>query len=108
MLKKSEGLVNLTVCNPNKKDDKAEDGADPKSNSIMSTKSDGKGPSRPVTPKPQPSPAKEHPADPATAEIHANENTTIDIVTEKKPLGIIVVGGKDSLVMVSTRIVVID
>lgn len=102
MLKKTEGLVTLTVCNPNKKDEKTPgDGAESKSNSIISTKSEVKGPSRPITPKPQPSPAKEHHADPLTAEIHANENATIEIVTEKKPLGVIVVGGNDSLVTVS-------
>lgn len=106
MLKKTEGLVTLTVCNPNKKGDEKThaDGAESKSNSIISTKSEGgKGPSRPITPKPQPSPAKEHHADPATAEIHANENATIEIVTDKKPLGVIVVGGNDTLVTVSTN-----
>lgn len=103
MLKKTEGLVTLTVCNPNKKEDgkTPADGAESKSNSIISTKSEAKGPSRPITPKPQPSPAKEHHADPTTAEIHANENATIEIVTDKKPLGVIVVGGNDTLVTVS-------
>lgn len=103
MLKKTEGLVTLTVCNPNKKgDEKTQaEGVESKSNSIISTKSEAKGPSRPITPKPQPSPAKEHHADPATAEIHANENATIEIVTDKKPLGVIVVGGNDMLVTVS-------
>uniref|UniRef100_A0A336LWP9 CSON003770 protein n=1 Tax=Culicoides sonorensis TaxID=179676 RepID=A0A336LWP9_CULSO len=107
MLKKTEGLVTLTVCNPNKKEDKAkEEGAESKSNSIISTKSEIKGPSRPVTPKPQPSPAKEHHADPTTAEIHSNENTSIEIVTDKKPLGVIVVGGNDTLV--TTGAVIVD
>ncbi|XP_063700401.1 inactivation-no-after-potential D protein isoform X2 [Culicoides brevitarsis] len=109
MLKKTEGLVTLTVCNPNKKGEgekPSADGAESKSNSIISTKSEAKGPSRPITPKPQPSPAKEHHADPSTAEIHANENATIEIVTEKKPLGVVVVGGNDTLV--TTGAVIVD
>lgn len=100
MLKKTEGMVVLTVCNPNKKDKEKEDGKD------GSIKKDGdavsnKGPSRPITPKPQPSPAKEIPADPLTVEIRTNENTAIEIKLENHPLGIQVVGGCDNVVNVS-------
>lgn len=184
MLKKSEGLVTLTVCNPNKAkdddkptiDEPAAATNDAKSNSITSHRSELKGSSlevvwhisfilflflnpshcfvnfklqliedftqqlscfhslafivitnffrenlitghcsvqiqlsylkclgasRPVTPKPTPSPAKEPPADPLTAAIHSNENTTIEIVAVNQPLGVIVVGGNDTHVPVS-------
>lgn len=96
MLKKTEGIVTLTVCNPNKKEDK--DGSIKKdtANDITSIK----GPSRPITPKPQPSPAKEVPADPYTAEIRTNENTTIEIKLDNQPIGIQVVGGCDNIVNV--------
>lgn len=58
------------------------------------------GASRPVTPKPTPSPAKEPPADPLTAEIHSNENTTLEIIASNQPLGVVVVGGNDTHVPV--------
>lgn len=92
MLKKTEGIVVLTVCNPNKKD---EIGA------IIEQTADPKGPSRPVTPKPQPSPAKEAVADPYTCEIKPNHNTVIEIKLENNPIGIQVAGGCDTLVNVS-------
>lgn len=94
MLKKTEGIVVLTVCNPNKKDEsgakEAELPVDPQ-----------KGPSRPVTPKPQPSPAKEAVHDPVTCEIASNHNTVIEIKLENNPIGIQVAGGCDTLVNVS-------
>jgi hypothetical protein len=93
MLKKTEGIVTLTVCNPNKKD---ADGKD-----IASMKeTDSKDPSRPVTPKPQPSPAKEVPHDPLTCEIIPNQNTSIELKLENQPIGIQVAGGSDTLVNV--------
>lgn len=94
MLKKTEGIVTLTVCNPNKKD---ADGKD-----VIGVKDiDPKDPSRPVTPKPQPSPAKEVPHDPFTCEIIPNQNTSIEIKLENQPIGIQVAGGSDTLVNVS-------
>lgn len=82
----------LTVCNPNKKDEFGKD--------IPEMPTD-KGPSRPVTPKPQPSPAKEVAADPVTCEITPNHNTLIEIKLENNPIGIQVAGGCDTLVNVS-------
>lgn len=95
MLKKTEGIVVLTVCNPNKKDAKDND----PSKDIETI--DPNAPSRPITPKPQPSPAKEVPADPATCEIVKNQNTFIELKLENQPIGIQVVGGSDTLVNVS-------
>jgi inactivation no afterpotential D protein len=97
MLKKTEGIVVLTVCNPNKKD------------TDVAVKKDAdhqpdKGPSRPLTPKPQPSPAKEVPSDPTTCEIASNHNTLIEIKLENNPIGIQVAGGCDTLVNVSRNV----
>jgi hypothetical protein len=84
------------VCNPNKKDTNEsikKDTEQPDTNH--------KGPSRPITPKPQPSPAKEVPADPTSCEIACNHNTIIEIKLENNPIGIQVAGGCDTLVNVS-------
>lgn len=93
MLKKTEGVVTLTVCNPNKKDEVKKDTVD-----TVSVGS--KGPSRPITPKPEPSPAKVVPVDPTTCDIKLNENTLIEMKLENKPIGIQVAGGCDTLVNV--------
>ena len=98
MLKKTEGIVVLTVCNPNKKDTKEKD---IETSSIKDKDGDPKAPSRPVTPKPQPSPAKETPSDPTTCEIVCNQNTLIELKLENQPIGIQVAGGCDTLVNVS-------
>lgn len=101
MLKKTEGIVVLTVCNPNKKDSKDKD------NEISNLKDmeiDPKAPSRPITPKPQPSPAKEIPADPHTCEIVPNQNTVIELKLENQPIGVQVTGGCDTLVNVSLKV----
>jgi hypothetical protein len=98
MLKKTEGIVVLTVCNPNKKDSKDKD-----SEAVIEV--NPKDPSRPVTPKPQPSPAKEVPADPTTCEIVANQNTFIELKLDNQPIGIQVAGGCDTLVNVSVQLV---
>lgn len=95
MLKKTEGIVVLTVCNPNKKDSKEKDIETSKDMEV-----DPKAPSRPVTPKPV-TPAKETPADPTTCEILPNQNTLIDLKLENQPIGIQVAGGCDTLVNVS-------
>lgn len=101
MLKKTEGIVVLTVCNPNKKDDTTI--KDTEQLSEQPTK----GASRPVTPKPQPSPAKEAVSDPVTCEVNPNHNTIIEIKLENNPIGIQVAGGCDTLVNVRDRIVII-
>lgn len=95
MLKKTEGVVVLTVCNPNKKDSRDKDNEILKDNDV-----DLKAPSRPITPKPQPSPAKEIPSDPTTCEIVKNQNTLIELKLENQPIGVQVVGGSDTLVNV--------
>lgn len=95
MLKKTEGIVVLTVCNPNKKDSKDKD------NELLKDKEADKDPSRPVTPKPQPSPAKEIPADPTTCEIAKNQNTLIELKLENQPIGIQVAGGSNTSIAVS-------
>ena len=100
MLKKTEGIVVLTVCNPNKKD------ANEKDNELSIVKDnevDAKAPSRPVTPKPQPSPAKEVPSDPTTCEIANNQNTLIEMKLDNRPIGIQLAGGSDTLVNVSGK-----
>jgi len=85
----------LTVCNPNKKDNEvAKKDIEPEIT---------KGPSRPITPKPQPSPAKEVPSDPFTCEIPCNHNTVIEMKLENNPIGIQVAGGCDTLVNVSYK-----
>jgi hypothetical protein len=96
MLKKTEGIVVLTVCNPNKKDEK-----DNEASNLKDKEADSKAPSRPITPKPQASPAKEAPADPTTCEIVSNQNTLIELKLENHPIGIQVAGGTDTLVNVS-------
>ncbi|VVC95750.1 inactivation-no-after-potential D protein isoform X2 [Leptidea sinapis] len=85
-LKQTEGVVTLTVCSPNKKDsDNAEDGAS--------------GQAGATTPKPAPSPAKpEPPADPATAQIRPNQDTVIEINSNNEVLGILLLGGSDTLI----------
>ncbi|CRK90696.1 CLUMA_CG004393, isoform A [Clunio marinus] len=99
MLKKTEGIVVLTVCNPNKKDIKDKE-------EIKDKEADPKHPSRPVTPKPQPSPAKEVPADPATCGIVANHNIHIEMKLDNQPIGIQVAGGSDTLV--NTGVVIVN
>ena len=105
MLKKTEGIVTLTVCNPNKKETKEnqKDGEIIKTDAVDTVSTGGlsKGPSRPVTPKPEPSPAKVVIADPYTCEIRSNDNTIIEIKLENQPIGIQVAGGCDTLVNVS-------
>lgn len=96
MLKKTEGIVVLTVCNPNKKDSKDNE-------LLKDTDVDPKDPSRPVTPKPQPSPAKEIPADPATCEVANNKNTFIEMKLENQPIGIQVAGGSNTMIAVRTK-----
>ncbi|XP_052898237.1 inactivation-no-after-potential D protein [Anopheles moucheti] len=107
LLKKAEGVITLKICNPNKEKE-----SDKKANGEAGT-GPGATPnkkkpeematlaaSRAGTPhgtKPEASPTKEV-VDPLKAPINENEFTVIDILTEGKPLGIIVAGGCDSLV----------
>ncbi|XP_048487407.1 uncharacterized protein LOC105381073 isoform X2 [Plutella xylostella] len=109
-LKRTEGLVVLTVCNPNKKDDSPTDelggsvGGGSKGPSRPASRNQTPDPgglkaggaSRPTTPKP--SPAKvEPPPDPATAPIVPNKDTVIEIPTNNMSLGLLLLGGSDTL-----------
>ncbi|XP_021700002.1 multiple PDZ domain protein isoform X4 [Aedes aegypti] len=111
LLKKTEGVITLKICNPNKGKEATDANSnhlDPKQPNTASGKSspilmnDATALSRPVTPKPQASPVKEI-IDPSKAEVISNENSTIEIVTDKSPLGISVVGGSDSRINISVR-----
>lgn len=104
LLKKTEGVITLKICNPNKAKETIDANSnhlDPKQANTASGKSspvpvnEAKVPSRPVTPKPQASPVKEV-VDPLKAKVIENENSTVEIVSDKHPLGILVVGGSDS------------
>lgn len=113
LLKKSDGVVVLKICNPNKTKETS-------TNSITSTSITVKGSSdakacsaspdkatqssRPVTPMPKKSPAKEV-VDPSKALIVPNENTTIEIDTNNKPLGVVAVGSE---LNIHTDAVIID
>lgn len=103
MLKRAEGIVNLILCNPNKK----EDGEDSKE----SIKPVEKGRSINwrsfvnshiffIEKPPEPAPVPEVPKDPATAPIGVNKETLIEVHAENKPLGIVVVKGDNSTVQV--------
>ncbi|XP_049285147.1 inactivation-no-after-potential D protein isoform X1 [Anopheles funestus] len=107
LLKKAEGVITLKICNPNKEKDtdkkaNGEAGAGPgttpnkKKPEEMATLAASRA-GTPHGTKPEASPTKEV-VDPLKAPINENEFTVIDILTEGKPLGIIVAGGCDSLV----------
>ncbi|XP_046389114.1 inaD-like protein isoform X3 [Ischnura elegans] len=78
LLKKTEGVVTIVVCNPNKakEEEKAKDG-----------KKEEEKPKAPPEP----------PADPATCEIKPGKETTIEINKENVGLGLSIVGGSDTL-----------
>ncbi|XP_062544974.1 inactivation-no-after-potential D protein isoform X2 [Armigeres subalbatus] len=104
LLKKTEGVITLKICNPNKAKESTEANInllEPKQPSTVSGKTspvhvtDPKTASRPVTPKPQASPVKEV-VDPLKAEVISNEFSTIEINSDKKPLGIFVIGGTET------------
>ncbi|XP_046997593.1 multiple PDZ domain protein-like isoform X3 [Schistocerca americana] len=94
LLKKTEGVVTLIVCNPNKAKQEEE-----KKNA---TGTPSPGESMPVqqasspTPK-EPEKPKEPPADPATCEIVPGKETTVEINKDKMGLGLSIVGGSDTL-----------
>ncbi|XP_022117749.2 uncharacterized protein LOC110995083 [Pieris rapae] len=90
-LKQTEGVVILTVCSPNMKDPD-ESGTSGVSGS-QTPNQDGQAP------KPAPSAAKpEPPADPATAQLRANQDTVIEINSNNEVLGILLLGGSDTLI----------
>lgn len=105
MLKRAEGIVNLILCNPNKK----EDGNDSKE--TVKPLEKGKVTLTKyifhfstifywVEKAPEPAPVPEVPKDPATTPIGVNKETLIELHAENKPLGIVVVKGDSSAVQV--------
>lgn len=85
LLKRAEGIVTLTLCNPNKKENETAEEA--KVEPVAAK-------------KPEPPPEPEVPKDPATCPIVVNKETTIELAADKKPLGIVVVKGDPSEVQV--------
>lgn len=123
MLKKTEGVVSLKVCNPNKKED-AEAAApeagqlqvnDAKSTSRLSldrptSANDNRksvtltNPSQPVTPKSHKS-SKELAGSVVVKEITPNKECIIELTAERKLLGLICTGGVDSHTKSGTAVV---
>ncbi|XP_063393648.1 uncharacterized protein LOC134678858 [Cydia fagiglandana] len=105
-LKHTEGVVVLTVCSPNQKDDKTDDASGSAANATSrpasrnQTPDVGKaGASRPTTPRPAPSPVKaEPPPDPATCHPVPNHDTVIEINSANEILGVVLLGGSDTLI----------
>ena len=79
LLKRAEGIVTLTICNPNK--DKKDDGK------LAPGMKDEKKPEKPVEPEAPP-------PDPAVAPIIPNKEMIIELNANSKPLGMNVIGGK--------------
>ncbi|XP_055711978.1 inactivation-no-after-potential D protein isoform X2 [Phlebotomus papatasi] len=98
LLKKTEGLVTLKICNPNRKEDTKDTIVNDITRKSLERPrdDDGKQISQPVTPKSHKS-AKDM-APEIQKEITANRESIIEINAEKKPLGIHVVGGCDTIV----------
>ncbi|CAG4994877.1 unnamed protein product [Parnassius apollo] len=94
-LKQTEGVVILTVCSPNMKDPDKEDPSGTSGNQTPDALSAGA--SRPQTPRPSPAKA-EPPPDPATAQIKPNQEMVIEINSANENLGIILLGGSDTLI----------
>lgn len=100
LLKRAEGIVTLTLCNPNKKEDGGKDDVASK------TGADAAAPA--AAKKVEPPPEPEVPKDPATCAIDVNKETTIELNAEKKPLGIMVVKGDCSEVQVYDLVISLD
>ncbi|XP_066245607.1 multiple PDZ domain protein-like isoform X1 [Euwallacea similis] len=97
LLKRTEGLVNLVVSKPGKKDQSRSLTPTPltQTNSVADGKAGLKTPttpSRPTTPVPEP------PADPQTCSILPGKETVIEVNTNNESLGVAFVGGKDTIV----------
>lgn len=87
LLKRSEGIVNLVVMSLKK-----EEPEDDKKGGDGDKAGEKKKEEKPKEP--------EKPIDPATCEVELNRKTLIEVKAEKKPLGVIVVGGKNNYVKV--------
>nr|QDR50999.1 inactivation no afterpotential D [Manduca sexta] len=125
-LKQTEGVVVLTVCNPNMKDGTekpaTEEATSPGTPAPAATQPPSAaaptgpsrptsrnqtpdptltaaGTSRPQTPRPVPSPVKaEPPPDPSTAPPVPNQDTVLEINTNNDVLGVVLLGGSDTLI----------
>uniref|UniRef100_A0A1A9ZPC8 PDZ domain-containing protein n=1 Tax=Glossina pallidipes TaxID=7398 RepID=A0A1A9ZPC8_GLOPL len=85
LLKRSEGIVNLVVMTLKK-----EEPEDEKKGGDVDKAAEKKKEEKPKEP--------EKPIDPATCEVELNRKTLIEVKADKKPLGVIVVGGKNNYV----------
>ncbi|CAH1188432.1 unnamed protein product [Phyllotreta striolata] len=103
LLKRTEGLVTLVVSNPGKKDSASSSTPNTtisSNNAIVETNKNALSKpsnlkpsapsSRPTTPVPEPI------ADPLTCQINPGRETTVEVTTENKGLGLFFVGGKDT------------
>ncbi|XP_059618420.1 inactivation-no-after-potential D protein isoform X2 [Phlebotomus argentipes] len=98
LLKKTEGLVTLKICNPNKREDKPDGPASDGTRKSLERPRDEESRqlSQPVTPKSHKS-AKEM-APEIQKDITTNRESIIEINAERRPLGLHVVGGCDTVV----------
>ncbi|XP_046620524.1 uncharacterized protein LOC124305311 isoform X2 [Neodiprion virginianus] len=94
LLKKTEGVVTLTVCNPNQsklakeEEERAKGGDSASPNGIDASKSD-KEPEKPKEPEP--------PKDPKDCEISVGRETTIEFTKDKeKAIGLSIAGGSST------------
>lgn len=112
-LKKTDGMVTLKVCNPNKKEAEESGKDDLKVDSALSNSNSKKSLdnrkslnlSQPVTPKSHKS-SKELVTNEISKEITANKESIIEINAEKKMLGLICVGGKGSPIKLGATVIV--
>ncbi|XP_025414266.1 multiple PDZ domain protein-like isoform X4 [Sipha flava] len=90
LLKKTEGVVTLVVCNPRKDD-----------SGTAADQKNAEKPKQPEKPKSQSPVCLDHsvepPPDPATAPIKPGVESTIEINKDKVGLGLSIVGGTDTL-----------
>ncbi|XP_053620447.1 inaD-like protein isoform X2 [Plodia interpunctella] len=98
-LKHTEGVVVLTVCTPNLKDD-TDTATTPASGGSASPRPAEAAPRAPEPrPAPAPSPVKaEPPPDLATVQIVPNQETVIEVNTNKESLGMVLLGGCDTFI----------
>uniref|UniRef100_A0ABD2X0H4 Multiple PDZ domain protein n=1 Tax=Trichogramma kaykai TaxID=54128 RepID=A0ABD2X0H4_9HYME len=88
LLKKAEGIVVLTVCNPNQSKVAEEEERRARGEVVESGKDDKKKDEKPKD---------EPPGDPKDCKIRMNKDTTIEFPKDKdKPIGFYVVGGTDT------------
>lgn len=104
LLKKTEGLVQLTVCNPNRREGDSPEAAAP-APARAPTPAEAPRLATPVVIRPTTpvavvaSPAKvEAPPDPATAPVVPGKETHIELNSANSTLGVVIVGGSDTLI----------